>query len=111
MSDSFTTLGELLKWQKARYNDDRAPLLTGLNIMLIALTTVAVALRLWVRKLTKSPWMNDDLLIVISLVRKPMGNSMRLRIDRLKWLDSELQCMHCRGRAQVVHRATSPLSS
>jgi hypothetical protein len=58
-----------IQYQKAHWNDDQGPGIIAASGILIALTTIAVALRLWAQSLIKSRFSVDDYLIVISWVR------------------------------------------
>lgn len=68
-----------LSYQAKHINDDRGPLITVVNISLMIVAILAVGLRFWSRKLVKATWREDDLAIVLSLVRAPRRGLVDVR--------------------------------
>jgi hypothetical protein len=58
-----------LEYQKAHWNEDQGPGIIAASGVLIALTTIAVALRLWAQSMIKAKFSVDDYLIIIAWVR------------------------------------------
>ena len=65
------TLSDSISSQLAHINDNRQATIVGLKVLLTALSTIAVALRLLSRRLVKAPFRYDDYAVVVALVRPP----------------------------------------
>ena len=61
-----------MQYQLAHLKDNRSGPLKAVLIAGLALSTVAVILRIWSRRLVKAPCRLDDWTIIGSLVRCPM---------------------------------------
>ena len=56
-------------YQSAHIHEDRGPLIIGVSVTLITLTTVTVALRFIARWIRQLPWGLDDYFMIPALVR------------------------------------------
>ena len=63
---------EEIAWQQAHASDYNAQGLNAFCIVGMCVVTVAVALRLWSRKMQKIPWQSDDWTLVVALVYMPL---------------------------------------
>ncbi|KAI9850536.1 MAG: hypothetical protein M1838_005545 [Thelocarpon superellum] len=61
-----SSLGDSIAYQLAHTHESRQGQLIAINVILISLSTVAVALRLLARRLKKAAWSYDEYLIILS---------------------------------------------
>lgn len=54
-------------WQKAHWHDSKLPLIVGVNVVLMVMTTLATMVRLAAKKVSKAPFREDDYTLVIAL--------------------------------------------
>ena len=66
MASGFTP--QEIAYETAHYQDNKGPAITGGSILLIIVATVAVFLRLLARRIKKTAWGSDDVMIVVALV-------------------------------------------
>lgn len=61
------TPAEIL-YEEQHINDDRRPMVAAANATFLAITVIAVALRFWSRRLARTPFGLDDVMILLAEV-------------------------------------------
>lgn len=64
------TPAEIL-YEEQHINDDRRPMVAAANATFLGVTVVAVALRFWSRRLARTPFGMDDVMIILAEVILP----------------------------------------